>query len=322
MGDLGRSDVSLAALVVGKDLLLDLITATRGELDAVDTLIWVSIIQANVGPVMARGDLEAAYADRPPPDELRRPVSVAALAGATGLPFETVRRRVGRLRDRGMCDIGREGVMVPQRALETPGHGAVILANFQVLHDGFRRLEALGFFRGQVWPPTAWRLGDPPPLRASVRHSADYCLRSVEELRIRVGDVLNGLIMIQLVRETTIALGDRRDRFSRADELPLAPDAVKDPVGGSLVAERLRIDRETVRRRLLALSAEGYCERRDGGYIVPEASLVRLRVHELVETNGSNLRRLYRSLAKAGALAFWEAEERALTARSVGDRRA
>ena len=212
--------------------------------------------------------------------------------------------------------------MVPQRALESPGHGAVILANFQVLHDGFRRLEALGFFRDQMWPATAWRPGDPPPLRASVRHSADYCLRSVEELRVRVGDVLNGLIMIQLVRETTSTLGDRRDRFAHGDGLPLAPDTVKDPVGASLLAERLRIDRETVRRRLLALAAEGYCERRGGGYIVPEASLVQLKVHELVDTNGANLRRLYRNLAKAGAIAFWEAEDREVTARSFGDQRA
>lgn len=308
MDEAGHTHLSAAALVVGKDLLLDLIEATRGDLDAVDALIWVSIIQANVSPVMARSDLEATYADRPPPDELRRPVSVAALAGATGLPFETVRRRVARLRDRGLCDVGPDGVLVRQRALETPQHAKVIVDNYHVLQNTFRRLEALGFFAGQAWPATSWRPGDPPPLRASVRHSADYCLRIVDQLRVRTGDVLNGLILLQLVRETTAGLGDSRARFAQGEGPPLAPDAVKTPIGATAVAERLRVDRETVRRRLVALAAEGLVERRGQGYIVPVASLLRLKVPEMIETNETNLRRLYRGLAKVGAIEAWRTE--------------
>ncbi|RAK63599.1 HTH domain-containing protein [Phenylobacterium kunshanense] len=303
-----HTGLSSAAMVVGKDLLLDLIEATRGDLDAVDTLIWVSIVQANLGPVMARSDLESAYAVQPPPDELRRPISVAALAGATGLPFETVRRRVARLRDRGRCEIGPDGVIVPQRSLETPAHAAVIMDNYRVLQRTFRRLEVLGFFDGQAWPATAWRPGDPPPLRASVRHSADYCLRIVDQLRVRTGDVLNGLILFQLVRETTAALGDSRDRFQQPNGPALAPDAVKTPVGASLIAERLRVDRETVRRRLVSLTAEGLVARRGAGYILPVESMMRLKTDELIEVNDANLRRLYRGLAKVGAIEAWRAE--------------
>ncbi len=314
MDDVGHTNLSAAALVIGKDLLLDLIEATRGELDAVDTLIWVSIVQANVGAVMARAELEAAYADAAPPDELRRPVSVAALAGATGLPFETVRRRVARMRDRGMCEVGPDGVLVRRQSLETPHHAAVIVDNYRVLQNGFRRLEAIGFFADQDWSPTNWRPGDPPPLRGAVRHSADYCLRIVDELRLRTGDVLNGLILVQLVRETTAGLGDSRARFARSDGPPLAPDALKAPVGATAVAERLRVDRETVRRRLVTLAADGLVERRGQGYIVPEAALIRLKVPELIETNGANLRRLYRGLARVGAIEAWRAEAEATAA--------
>jgi len=205
-------------------------------------------------------------------------------------------------------------VLIRRQSLETPHHAAVIVDNYRVLQNGFRRLEAIGFFADQDWPTTNWRPGDPPPLRGAVRHSADYCLRIVDELRLRTGDVLNGLILVQLVRETTAGLGDSRARFARSDGPPLAPDALKAPVGATAVAERLRVDRETVRRRLVTLAADGLVERRGQGYIVPEAALIRLKVPELIETNGANLRRLYRGLARVGAIEAWRAEAEATAA--------
>jgi hypothetical protein len=47
------------------------------------------------------------------PDELRRPVSVLGVAGALGLPYETVRRYVNRLIAAGRCVKVRNGVIVP-----------------------------------------------------------------------------------------------------------------------------------------------------------------------------------------------------------------
>lgn len=48
-----------------------------------------------------------------PPDEERKPISVSALARSLNMPYETVRRQVGKLIDTGVCErVGDEGVIV------------------------------------------------------------------------------------------------------------------------------------------------------------------------------------------------------------------
>ncbi|PZQ59418.1 MAG: hypothetical protein DI570_16220 [Phenylobacterium zucineum] len=303
----------MSGLVIGKDLLLELIEATRGPLDSLDTMLLVTIVQANIAPLMTNPALEASYAalDQAPPDELRRPISVAAVAGATGLPFETVRRRVARLRDMGVCQIHAEGVVAPQQHLDTPQHRAIIAENFRILRDTYRRLEAVGFFEEQTWPATTWTPDLPLPMRASTRHSADYALRMVDLLRQRSGDVVNGLILLQLGRENTRRLGDARERFETPDHPAFAPDMLKEPVGASHLAHCLRLDRETVRRRLAAMVEAGLCERQGDGYIVPLRRMIVPAMVEVMTANDANLRRLYRNLARVGALQVWRADDQA-----------
>jgi hypothetical protein len=313
MGEGQSTHLAVSALVVGKDLLLDLIEATRGPLDSLDTMLIVAVVQANIAPVMANPELEATYAalDQPPPDELRRPVSVAALAGTTGLPFETVRRRIARLRDWGAVEILPEGVVAPQRNLDTADHRGVIAENFRLLRETHRRLQNLGFFDGQTWPATAWTSDLPLPLRAATRHSADYALRMIDILRLRAGDIINGLIMLQLARVNTQALGDARERFESPAHPAFVPDELKEPTGASHLAHCLRFDRETVRRRLAVMTEAGICERRGAGYIVPFNHMISPNMLAVMNANDANLRRLYRNLARVGALEVWRADDQA-----------
>ena len=87
--------------------LLDTFAASRAGGDVVDPLILAVILEANIAPVTNDPQLAPKYAalDDPPPEDLRRAVSINAVAASLRLPYETVRRRVGRLAKLGACVI-------------------------------------------------------------------------------------------------------------------------------------------------------------------------------------------------------------------------
>jgi hypothetical protein len=116
-----------------------------GPGDLLDTLVSLALIQANVGHIDSVGPAEQAglREDGSVPDNLRRPVSVLALADALGLPYETTRRRTVNLTDAGYCIRVPGGVMVPV-ATDGPGHDAVRRANMANLQRMFRALRLAG----------------------------------------------------------------------------------------------------------------------------------------------------------------------------------
>lgn len=84
--------------------------------------IWAAIISANVRDHLNTGQLPEGYAQsfQPLPDHERRAVSLRKLATEVNLPFETVRRHVLAMAERGSVLIGERGVIVPVSALTTP----------------------------------------------------------------------------------------------------------------------------------------------------------------------------------------------------------
>src|SRR5258705_13178857 len=75
--------------------------------DFMTTLVALAIVQTNVGHLDATGE------SGPPPDPVRRPVSVLALSGALGLTYETTRRHVAKLIETGVCVRVKGGVIMP-----------------------------------------------------------------------------------------------------------------------------------------------------------------------------------------------------------------
>jgi hypothetical protein len=116
-----------------------------GPGDLLDTLVSLALIQANVGHIdgVGPGAPDGLRADGAVPDNLRRPVSVLALADALGLPYETTRRRISHLADAGYCVRVAGGVMVPV-ATDGPGHDAVRRTNLSNLQRMFRALRLAG----------------------------------------------------------------------------------------------------------------------------------------------------------------------------------
>lgn len=91
--------------------------------DVESTIVYMAITCASVGGAMRNPDL---CANPPPagpmPESMYRPVSRRAIAASTGLPRETVRRKVAQFLDRGLLVSERSGVRIRSKLLEDPMH--------------------------------------------------------------------------------------------------------------------------------------------------------------------------------------------------------
>ncbi len=74
-----------------------------GDHDPLDALILCTVAVANVAHLNADKALSQTYGaiDQPEPMAIKRPVSRNAVALSLGLPYETARRRIEKLLDRG-----------------------------------------------------------------------------------------------------------------------------------------------------------------------------------------------------------------------------
>jgi hypothetical protein len=88
-----------------------------GEFDPLDLLIVHAILNANVIHIMNDSELDERYSsiNAIEPDDVKRRVSRAALARFLHLPLETVRRRVTRLKARGVLAEEKPGLIVTQK---------------------------------------------------------------------------------------------------------------------------------------------------------------------------------------------------------------
>ena len=122
---------------------IDMMTNVVGG-DLMKGLIFVAIVQANTQHIVNDEVLNQAYseADKVPPDENRRPVSVHALSVSLGIPYETTRRYVNKLLVEGFCQRARRGLIVPAEVLARPEMVSGLRRNFsnlQRLFAGLRR---------------------------------------------------------------------------------------------------------------------------------------------------------------------------------------
>jgi DNA-binding Lrp family transcriptional regulator len=110
-------------------------------------LVAQTIFTANKAHLDARHGEGWRYAgvDEPPPDDLSRPVSVARVAQALGLPYETARAQVRRLIADEVCVRVGDGLIVPQAAMERPAAVRAMLENVGFVRKFLRDLRAVGF---------------------------------------------------------------------------------------------------------------------------------------------------------------------------------
>jgi DNA-binding Lrp family transcriptional regulator len=295
-----RATQELALASLSFAFLLDQITGGMAGLEPLDALLVLAINQANIAPLTRDPAARARYGqlEAPAPDAERRPVSVNAIAGSLGLPFETVRRRIKRLGGGGVCVISTEGVVVPASFLVSEPYLRSVMASHVRLRRFYGELSALGLI--EPLPPPAYSLEDSVPVRAAARLLADYLLRAIEGL---MREATNAVALMTLVALLDAALTARQSGRSR----PL-------PIRG--LAETLKLPHETVRRHAAVLAEDGYCERTSTGVVMPPQVLERPSLKLLLADNSKDVQRLFAGLSERGVILAWDADQAAARARA------
>ncbi|ODT89773.1 hypothetical protein [Phenylobacterium sp. SCN 70-31] len=310
--DAPNTAIRVAARLANR-FALDLIKLTGFGRDVVDGLLLSAISQANLAQVARSPDLQRRYAtlNTPPPDELRRPVSVSAIANSLQVPFETARRRIAALSATGLVIQTPRGVTIPTAPVNSETYRAFASAQAALVRDLYlrlRRIDLLADLPAQTGP--AFDPAD-PPVRLVVRLSSDYLLRLAEPISTHIGDMVSGLILMEIINANTEHLGDDEGGTPGPEWTAegFVPDAMRRPVRAAALSSRLGVASETVRRRLSRLATEGLCERNGDGYLIPAQVLARENFVRFMTDNQSHLNRLFTALAEFGVLSQWEAEE-------------
>lgn len=290
--------ISLEARLVGwlsVGFVLDIADLGRMNAPLLDALLVAAVIEANVGRLNGQPALQAAYAslDQPPPDELRRPVSVNALAGSLGIPFETVRRHVNKLIKQGFIATAPGGVYVPTSMLTTPHFVAAAVARYRRVCEFYEDLLAGNVIEAMPAPPPP--AGDPQaPIRAVGRILGDYFFRTMASLHQQVPDPLTGLLLFDVIRASTEHVPSGQVGSMRQGWIS---DAERAPVSVAQLARRLATPYETTRRRVGWLVEQGFCLRDRGGVLLASAYRDSPVVQSVTTDNLVNVRRMFRQIA-------------------------
>ncbi len=107
------------------------------------TAIWTSNVRHITN---SDANLEFGGIDDLPPDSMRRPISVLALANSLHIPYETVRRTANRLVRDGACiRVGAEGLIVPRAVLEEDRFKKTVAALLPRVHRFLADLQRVGY---------------------------------------------------------------------------------------------------------------------------------------------------------------------------------
>ena len=123
------------------------ILSDNSERSLLQVVLFLTTLQANIAALHADPESSRQFAgvQAIPPDEMRRPISISALAASLAIPYETARRQVHTMIDLGLFErVGDEGVIVPARVLEQPRMIQSIERNFLNLKALVRNLKRAG----------------------------------------------------------------------------------------------------------------------------------------------------------------------------------
>lgn len=174
VADLGRLGVAMPAIrsdkapdpTHGAGIALGLTLSLFEHAGAIvpswlDLVIGSALISANVRAITCDPALSRRYAaaDAAPPEALRQPVAVAAIARALHLPYATVRRHVEAMVAKGLVRARDGGYMVERAAVETETYVNLGLLAARNAMTAIERLARCGF---DVTQPTRHALGTLP----------------------------------------------------------------------------------------------------------------------------------------------------------------
>jgi DNA-binding Lrp family transcriptional regulator len=301
------------------DAVLDVVRLIRGDQDLLDILLIAAIAQANVALISQNPELQAAYAaaDTPPPDEARRPISINALAASLRLPYETTRRRVHALEARGVCQIARQGVIIPTAVVSSPEYlrrSFLAYGRLNQLYVDLQAVDALPCLPAKAPAPAAAEF----PLRVVARMATDFMLRVTDDVMAELGDVMESIIFLEVVRANLQHISPREGFGDIWLEERVFPDDVRKPVRAAQVARSMGLPAETGRRHCRRLVEAGYCRSVPQGLLVNAEIIMRPSVRRIMEANLRNLEKMFGGLAELGVLSVWDQHNQASHIARVG----
>jgi DNA-binding transcriptional regulator YhcF (GntR family) len=271
-------------------------------------IIWYTIFTQNVRKLMrSPANIEFGATDAIPPDEMREPISVHAVAKILRMPYETVRRQVVQLEARGLCTrIPDRGLIVSNETFARPEiFQQVILGNESVrmlLTDLARAGFDFAGLRESAVSPAQPATDQSALTRAMTRLDTEYVLETFEVLRKAVSDDL-----VKAIFYLAVATACTRDAasiapapdFDRPDAL--VPDELRRPVSVLALSRAQKVPYETLRRTLGALERDGVLRRVSRmGVIVPAAVQAEIESEALVRRRLALLHRYMGELLRVG----------------------
>lgn len=141
-----REALERQAARLGSDYLLRSLAVLRSAAggDLMASIVLIAVVQANVAHLDEATTAWTPAGASAPPDTLRRPISVLALAHSLSMPYETVRRTVARLIREGLLIRTGDGILAPGGALDDAGFHAGRQANWTNLRRLLAQLDRAG----------------------------------------------------------------------------------------------------------------------------------------------------------------------------------
>jgi len=270
------------------NFVLDMTAHGLAGLKPLEALLVMAINQANIAPLTRDPEARKRYGalEAPAQDHERRPVSVRAVAASMRLPYETARRNIRKLEERGACVTSEAGVLVPADFMLSPAYFEMAQTANARMRDLYFLLAARGLF--DPLPAANYQEAE-PPIRGAVRLLSDFLLRTAETLVIRFGDLTAALAFLPMLAAAAGAVeGSPR------------------PLTVAELARRTGLPAETVRRKVAALKTRGDCIAGPAGYSVSDPSLLSAGCRSLLQEHASGVQRLFAGLAERGIVAAWE----------------
>lgn len=129
------------------DLVLRMIyeTSVAFDGDLTGGIIFLALIRANTQHLAEAVQLEFSHSHGVIPNRARRPASVKSISDSLNLPYETVRRHLGKLQAAGYCERqpGR-GFVIPESVLLKAEFVAILDRNFASFQLMMSRLQRSG----------------------------------------------------------------------------------------------------------------------------------------------------------------------------------
>lgn len=291
------------------ELGLEVISAWVEALgDLKSALVFQGVNLANTEYLLADAAAAKAHGRDGPPDHLRRPIRVHALAQSLGLSPETARRVILRLEAEGLCERRDAGVAIAPATLARPQIRAAEDLTLSTFVRELKVLEGLGWRPGPIVAPggelTVEALA--PWRHLVLLNIQDYAYRSVLEIiPLFDSDYAKGLIFVAILAENIREVTYNRELswdYATANAPP--PDELRAAVSVRSVGSKLGFAPETARRYVNSLLSEGLCVRTQDGVVIPAEVTMRpqfvrsgLNMHMWFQ---AMLKRLDRSLNSVG----------------------